>query len=976
MKIQSSQLGGDGYQSSPSITTPHRSDDPKIRDLLATWLDYLRLEDLTNAKVDAVKYETPYIWDKGVSLLGNHLIIDKTLFKSLKQEFETYQKKGQADDYQIAAAFPQIFQFENKIRKFRPLFTLDISSIFLANYRTKGWNLNQFEFHPVLPNLLKLYGLEEEEAERLPTREGLSTFLESTFNRPFSNLQDFLQLIDLPDHPLRSKALPYLLRFGYTSYNHHLKKDFQGLLSQLDWSWAVPGHPAYEYLLGRPPSPSQEKVFLGAFPTYSPNQDQASALKHSLSHPLTAVIGPPGHGKTEIVLHKIAQQVVKRAVLLVREGINESNLTVVASTNNRAVNHVEVLLAKKLNPNFIYLSQAGEERDLIPKKVLPKFLAALNWLSETPFNQAEWEAARERLLEAVREFQSHQEQAQFKQRQRTADEEQLAQYQAEIEKLTAAREALPGKRQEYPEEEDYAQFPTPVMERISQKLDLAWHQLSPKVKPPRTWSQRIGNWLLAIWRLVTGQTDKAIISRLNQSLAEDVALTKNTPFPLELILNRQHLEYWRSYVFGKLAAAREWEKLAHFNQLSSSQLDKLQQKLALAKQQQQQLQSRLASYPTEDLVGSLATDYHPLQVRLFELSWEFLQQEALRRKGDVIASLRTYIGVLNGDWEIKRQFRRDGQKVYRNISLLFPVFLSTLHSLRRLFPYLHSGCIDQAIIDEAGQIPCHQPFPLLVRSKQAFFLGDPWQLEPIIPLSEPDRDVYRGKAFLALELTDTNYNRYSPTACTAYHRAAGGSGREGDLGNGLILRQHYRSVPEIARFCARLCYPQMEVKTSPKPSRLGANLMACHVEGNQTGHVNEAEIEAVEALIEELLAAGYCLPSPDNSQTIGVISPYRRQVEALTERLLSRWPDFPPDSIGTVHTFQGGQKSVIILSTRQCQPTDSLWFINRRPNLLNVTVSRARELFILVGNLDLLLKGEYTQQLVEYIEQFGEIRSL
>ncbi|WP_199327205.1 AAA domain-containing protein [Nostoc sp. FACHB-888] len=66
----------------------------------------------------------------------------------------------------------------------------------------------------------------------------------------------------------------------------------------------------------------------------------------------------------------------------------------------------------------------------------------------------------------------------------------------------------------------------------------------------------------------------------------------------------------------------------------------------------------------------------------------------------------------------------------------------------------------------------------------------------------------------------------------------------------------------------------------------------------------------------------------------------------MTQRLQSRWKDFPPQqSIGTVRTFQGGQKSVIIFSTRQCLATDSLWFINRRPNLLNVAVSRARELY-------------------------------
>lgn len=80
-------------------------------------------------------------------------------------------------------------------------------------------------------------------------------------------------------------------------------------------------------------------------------------------------------------------------------------------------------------------------------------------------------------------------------------------------------------------------------------------------------------------------------------------------------------------------------------------------------------------------------------------------------------------------------------------------------------------------------------------------------------------------------------------------------------------------------------------------------------------------------------------------------------------------------SIGTVHTFQGGQKSTIIVSTRQSQPTDGLWFINRQPNLLNVAVSRAKELFILVGNLERLKTEGYTQQLVDYIEQFGTIRA-
>ncbi|WP_265278354.1 AAA domain-containing protein [Nostoc sp. KVJ3] len=89
----------------------------------------------------------------------------------------------------------------------------------------------------------------------------------------------------------------------------------------------------------------------------------------------------------------------------------------------------------------------------------------------------------------------------------------------------------------------------------------------------------------------------------------------------------------------------------------------------------------------------------------------------------------------------------------------------------------------------------------------------------------------------------------------------------------------------------------MVIKTEPQVSRLGANLIASHVEGQLENHVNWAEVDAVEALIEELLAAGYRLNSPDSDNTIGVISPYRRQVDALTQRLKSRWSDFSPRAL-------------------------------------------------------------------------------
>lgn len=173
-----------------------------ISAILQTWLDYIQLEELTNAEVDAGSTDDdPHIWDKDINLLGNHLFLTESLFKELKQEYKDLKEQNKSDDFKIAVAFPQIYQIKDRLRKFRPLFTLDISIIFAGNYQKSGWDLTKFLFQPVLPNLMDLYGLSEDEAENLVIREGLLVFLETTFNHPYKDLQDFLNLIDLPPRP-------------------------------------------------------------------------------------------------------------------------------------------------------------------------------------------------------------------------------------------------------------------------------------------------------------------------------------------------------------------------------------------------------------------------------------------------------------------------------------------------------------------------------------------------------------------------------------------------------------------------------------------------------------------------------------------------------------------------------------------------------------------------------------------------------
>ncbi|MBG1270802.1 DEAD/DEAH box helicase [Nostoc sp. WHI] len=952
--------------------------DSQIRELLKAWLDYIHVENLSNAKVEADDSEQPNIWDSLVNLVGDKLLIDESLFKNIKQPFKSAKNFEQTKLPSIAVAFPQLYVVESNRRQFRPLFTINVSPIFEGNYRTGGWDLTQYEFQPVIPNLMQWYGLEEEAAESLVTREGLKVFLETTFNRPFKTLQDFMGLIELPPFPVRSKLLPYLLDFDYAAFNYNLKKDFQKISFENNLRWARPGHPAYEYLFGQPKAPQHEMLYLGAFPNSQPDDYQAIALKHSQLNPITAVIGPPGNGKTTLLLHKIAQQVVRRAVDLATTGEDKSNLTVVTSTNKFAVNNVEKILANNLTSERFYLS--GGSRDLVDTQVLPNLQAALDWLAKETFKLDEWESTKQQLLAGVQQIESYRKQDEDELQKICVDKQLLDELCLDIQSVESALKTSAFESSSPLESgSDYSRFPVEAYQQIKQHLGSARRSLprvdywQPSVRDNK-WFVKLLQTIKRFWQSITKTSAHHVLKRLHKQIEMPVLATLATPFQFQIPLTTESLIAAQQSVNQLLAEALNWQQQQNCIDSTQQQLESRKQQLKDLITRRSQIENRLATYPSKDFYSRFYTELHSLQVELFEWSWQFQQQEALRRKDEVMASFRTYIALLNGEWDAYRQLSHNWRNIYRDISLLFPVFLCTLHSIRNLLPYPDSGCIDQVIVDEAGQIPPHQVFPVLVRCNRALIVGDPLQLEPVVNLSDQKKEEYRSKSFLEQGLTDVDYDRYSPTATTAYHRAAGASGQPRDIGQGIILKYHYRCVPVIADFCDRLCNYGMIIKTEPKASRLGANLIACNVEGKLENNVNWAEVDAVEALIEELLAAGYCLNPTDALNEIGVISPYRRQVDALTQRLKSRWTDFSKQSIGTVHTFQGGQKSVIIFSTRQCQPNDSLWFINRRPNLLNVAVSRARELFILVGNLGRISSGGHTGELVEYIREFGETR--
>ncbi|WP_265278355.1 AAA domain-containing protein [Nostoc sp. KVJ3] len=224
--------------------------------------------------------------------------------------------------------------------------------------------------------------------------------------------------------------------------------------------------------------------------------------------------------------------------------------------------------------------------------------------------------------------------------------------------------------------------------------------------------------------------------------------TLATPFQFQIPLTTESLIAAQQSVDQLIAEALNWQQQQNGIDSTQQQIESRKQQLKDLITRRSQIENRHATYPTKDFYSRFYTELHSLQVELFEWSWQFQQQEALRRKDEVIASIRTYIALLNGEWDAYRQLSHNWRNIYRDISLLFPVFLCTLHSIRNLLPYPDSGCIDQVIVDEAGQIPPHQVFPVLVRCNRALIVGDPLQLEPVVNLSDQKKDEYRSKSFL------------------------------------------------------------------------------------------------------------------------------------------------------------------------------------------------------------------------------------
>lgn len=931
--------------------------------LIQAWLDYIKLEEMTAAEVERGRGAGQRVFDEQLSIAGNKLIIEEPLRKQLKAA------ASHQTDFQLALSGPVLYRVQGKGAtqriKYLPLFTIDVTSILSGAHRKGGWDVTNFPFQPVVANLVRLGGFDEDEAERIIVSRGLLPFLEEILGQRCTSFQDFLNQLMPPDRSVRLQAKGYLLCAHLQPYNTHLKAQLRQLSKSIsDSGGTLPeSSPAQQYLYGRPAPVERNIFFYGLFPSQVPDAEQAIALKQAQTNPLTPVCGSPGTGKTELSLHRLAQLQVERAADLIFNEQDASHLSVMAAKNNSVLTRFR----QRLGDVLPCLPGGNSTTIRQTVSVLRKRKDELN---RTPFQLSDWESAKQRFIAQYQLVQASMEQARD-------DQQQRQQALNEIEELTPAiaaidaqlaplREELSALERETAARQTAATIPVEAYRAIRSGLENAWQALPREHDPvlKKGWD----------WLMVTNQT--AIIRGLDRQIRPAVLATLATPHPFQMPVNLEQLSVARQQVSERLNQALlpqvEDQRIAELKR----QIELLSLQRGLLDVQFEAAQATVERVPESDPYDDFYQVDSDAHTQLFESSRAFLEQELLRRKEAVMAALRTYGDALQGDEAALSEIQFNGEALFRELSLAFPVMTSTLQSLKNM--RLGAGCVRQALIDEAGSLQVHQVFPLLALSQQALVAGDPYQVEPILNLCKGAIAEYRQATFTG-ELQDL-YDTHSPTArysATAYHRAAGADAT-GNGGAAIMLKTHYRSAPAIAQFCAPIYPEPLNIKASDRPSRLGANLLAYEVEGYYNQHMNPAEVSAIAAIVSDLLQHGYALGDEQQHpelSTIGILTPFHHQARALQEGMKKQKYPFPTGDISTVHNFQGAEKSVIIFSAYKCSAEDDFWFFNRAPNLLNTAVSRAKELFILVGNLTQLERAEgETQRLVEHIRQRGDIR--
>ncbi len=267
--------------------------------------------------------------------------------------------------------------------------------------------------------------------------------------------------------------------------------------------------------------------------------------------------------------------------------------------------------------------------------------------------------------------------------------------------------------------------------------------------------------------------------------------------------------------------------------------------------------------------------------------------------------------------------------------------------------------LDYLFVDEAGQVSIANLFGISRSTKNIVLMGDQMQL------SQPIRGSHPGE---------------SGTSCLNYllqeHQTI-----PRDLG--VFLEKTFRLHPKLCRFISGAVYEGRlsseditgdRCLIAPQKSLVLADsgVLFMPVEHEDNSQESEEEVEEIKKIVTDLLKFGFKDENGNHRNLtiddILIVAPYNMQVQKVQEAI-------PDAKVGTVDKFQGQEAAVVIFSMCASNVETSnrgLKFLLSR-NRINVAISRAQILSIIVGNPNLANISCSTIEQIELVNLFCKL---
>lgn len=266
----------------------------------------------------------------------------------------------------------------------------------------------------------------------------------------------------------------------------------------------------------------------------------------------------------------------------------------------------------------------------------------------------------------------------------------------------------------------------------------------------------------------------------------------------------------------------------------------------------------------------------------------------------------------------------------------FPCWCVTTYAISGSLP-MKPGLFDVAIIDEASQCDIASCFPILYRAKRAVVVGDDKQL-PHLSFLEKAKE----QSFLSQYSIPDRYQLMWRFRTNSMFDLANYYSM-----NPVLLDEHFRSLPPVINFSNQEFYgDRIRIMRRNSGNKVLELVQVPDGKVDFDATRNLPEVEAVVAKLQELIIEDE-RKNPENPTSIGIISPFRAQVEQLKASVSRVISDHMIRKhrieIGTAHTFQGDERDIMLLSWAFAPNSfvQSLTFL-QKPNLFNVAITRAR----------------------------------